>query len=210
MDEKKVRKILEALEAAIPDPRTELNWSNPFELLIATILSAQCTDEKVNQVTPRLFARFPTPQALAAADPAEVEEIIKPTGFFRQKARSIIACSQALVERFGGQVPQDMESLTSLPGVGRKTANLILGQAFGVPGVVVDTHVKRVARRIGFTTSQDPEEVEADLARWLPRSQWTSGSSRLLLHGRYVCLARRPRCSECPILKYCEYDNKTC
>ncbi|HXE73563.1 MAG TPA: endonuclease III [Candidatus Nitrosotenuis sp.] len=210
MDEKKVRKILEALEAAIPDSRTELNWSNPFELLIATILSAQCTDEKVNQVTPRLFARFPTPQALAAADPAEVEEIIKPTGFFRQKARSIIACSQALVERFGGQVPQDMESLTSLPGVGRKTANLILGQAFGVPGVVVDTHVKRVARRIGFTTSQDPEEVEADLARWLPRSQWTSGSSRLLLHGRYVCLARRPRCPECPILKYCEYDNKTC
>ena len=197
--------LLDRLEESIPSARTELNYGNPFELLVATMLSAQCTDERVNATTPALFARFPTPAALAQADPAEVEELVRSTGFYRNKTRSIMACSQELAERFSGGVPQTLEELVSLPGVGRKTANLMLGEAFGQPAVVVDTHVKRVAQRLGLSRSSEPDEIEVDLQQALPRERWWTGSSRLLLHGRYVCLARKPRCAECVLRDLCPF-----
>jgi len=198
-------KLLKRLEQSIPDYSTELRYRNPFELVIATILSAQCTDERVNATTPALFERFPTPAELAAADPAVVEELVKSTGFFRNKTRSIMACSAALDANFGGVVPETMDELVSLPGVGRKTANLILGEVFGKPGVVVDTHVKRVAQRLGLTRSTEPEEIEADLQAALPKKSWWPGSSRLLLHGRYVCVAKKPKCGECVLRDLCPF-----
>lgn len=175
---------------------------------MATILSAQCTDQRVNQVTPALFKRYPTAQHYAAVDPVELESRIRSTGFYKTKTRSIIACGKALAERFGGKVPSTMEDLVTLPGVGRKTANVILGACFHTPAVVVDTHVKRVAQRLGFTTSEDPDQIEQDLQRLIPSEQWTSGSERLLLHGRYVCVARRPRCEQCAIYTDCVYPGK--
>jgi endonuclease-3 len=191
------------LQISIPDPKVELKHSSPFELVIATILSAQCTDERVNQVTPLLFARWPGPEQLSLASPEQVEEVVRPTGFYRNKTKSIQACSAHLVDRFGGQVPQTMEELTSLPGVGRKTANLILGECFGKPGIIVDTHVGRVARRLHLTDKQDAEEVEMDLQKLLPKKDWSQGSSRMLLHGRYVCLAKKPRCGDCTLANLC-------
>ncbi len=181
----------------------ELNHRNPFELMIATILSAQTTDQRVNQVTPKLFERYPDAFALAAADPAEVEEIIKPTGFFRTKARTIIACARALVERFGGEVPPRMEDLVTLPGIGRKTANVILGVGFGIPGFPVDTHVIRLANRLKLVTSRDPVKIEAQITSVVPKSEWTELSLRLILHGRRICLARRPRCEVCVLSDIC-------
>ncbi|MBI3925555.1 MAG: endonuclease III [Armatimonadetes bacterium] len=196
--------ILKRLESSIPSYETELRHEDPFQLLMATILSAQTTDERVNQVTPTLFQRYPDPAALAAVDSSELEERIHATGFFRQKAKALKACSQGLVELFGGRVPDSLEELVRLPGVGRKTANLILGQAFGKPAVVVDTHVRRVARRLGLTAEEkDATRIELDLRAQLPEPAWWSGSSRLLLHGRYVCTARKPRCAECVLSDLC-------
>jgi endonuclease-3 len=172
-------------------------------MTIATILSAQTTDRAVNSVTPTLFERYPTAADLAAADPAEVERIIKPTGFYRAKARSIIACARALVDRFGGEVPGRMEDLVTLPGIGRKTANVILGVSFGVPGFAVDTHVIRLTNRLGLVATRDPVKIEALVTRMVPREEWTGLSLRLILHGRRICQARRPLCEQCVLNDFC-------
>jgi endonuclease III len=182
---------------------SELEHKNAFQMLIATILSAQTTDRSVNAVTPKLFARYPDAAALAHADPRQVEAIIKPTGFFHVKAKTIIACSAALVEHFGGEVPDRIEDLVTLPGVGRKTANVVLGVAFGLPGFAVDTHVTRLCNRLGLTKSRDPVKIEAQVTRLVPPSEWTGFSLRLILHGRRVCLARAPRCPECVLNDFC-------
>jgi endonuclease-3 len=205
---RRMARVLTGLARSIPEPRVELNHRSPLELLIATILSAQCTDQRVNQVTPALFKRFPTARHYAAANPVELESMIRSTGFYKAKTRSIIACGKALTERFQGQAPATMEELVTLPGVGRKTANVILGACFEQPAVVVDTHVKRVAQRLGLTSSEDPDQIEQDLQRLMPPEQWTAASQRLLLHGRYVCLARRPRCEQCVIYADCVYPGK--
>jgi endonuclease-3 len=205
---RRLARVLAGLARSIPQPRVELNHRSPLELLIATILSAQCTDQRVNQVTPSLFRRYPMARHYAAANSVELESMIRPTGFYKSKTRSIIACGKALTERFHGQVPATMEELVTLPGVGRKTANVILGACFDKPAVVVDTHVKRVAQRLGLTDSDDPDQIEQDLQRLMPREQWTNASQRLLLHGRYVCLARRPRCEQCAIYADCVYPAK--
>jgi endonuclease III len=186
----------------------ELDHHSPWELLVATILSAQCTDQRVNQVTPSLFKRYRRPAELATAYLPELEELIRSTGFFKNKAKHLVACGKAVTERFGEQVPHTMEELITLPGVGRKTANVILGTAFGQPSVVVDTHVKRVAKRLGLTRSDNPDLVEQDLQQLLPKSQWTAVSQHLLLHGRYVCLARKPQCRTCPIYRHCPWKEK--
>lgn len=176
--------------------------------MIATILSAQCTDQRVNQVTPELFRRYRTAAEYARANRAELERLIRPTGFFKNKAKSIIECCRALEERFGGTVPETMEALVSLPGVGRKTANVVLGNAFGKPAVIVDTHVRRVVQRVGLSASDDPDRIEEDLQRLMPPDEWTAGSQRLLLHGRYVCLARAPKCRECGLYDLCRWKMK--
>jgi endonuclease-3 len=196
--------VFERLHAAYPDAHCELDFSTPLELLVATILSAQCTDKRVNMVTPALFARFPTAESLAAADVAEVEELVKTTGFFRSKAKSIVGMARAVVAEHGGAVPREMEPLTRLPGVGRKTANVVLGNAFGInEGVVVDTHVGRLAVRLGFTGETDPVKVEAALAPLFPRETWTLLAHLLIAHGRRVCEARRPRCGACILADAC-------
>jgi len=191
------------LAEAYPDARCELDFTTPLELLVATVLSAQCTDVRVNQVTPRLFARFPDARSYLEADPEEIEEIIRPTGFFRQKTRSIQGIARALVERHGGQVPGRMEDLVALPGVGRKTANVVLGNAFGVPGITVDTHLGRLARRLGWTKETDPVKVEHAVGDLLERKEWTMASHRLVIHGRRVCHSRRPACGACPVADLC-------
>jgi endonuclease-3 len=182
---------------------TELSHDNPFQLLIATILSAQTTDRSVNLVTPALFARYPTADELAAADPAKVEQLIKPTGFFRAKTRAIISASRQLLELFGGEVPANMDDLVKLPGIGRKTANVILGVAFGEPGFAVDTHVGRLTNRLGLVSNRDPVKIEAQVCSMVPPEEWTGLSLRLILHGRRVCVARRPRCEECVLNDFC-------
>jgi len=182
---------------------TELAHEDPFQLVIATVLSAQTTDKMVNLVTPKLFARYPTPFDLAAADPAEVEAIIKPTGFFRAKTRRIIAASRTLVELFGGEVPGNMEDLLEIPGIGRKTANVILGVGFNVPGFAVDTHVIRLTNRLKLVSSRDPVKIERQVCSMVPKEEWTGLSLRLILHGRRVCIARRPRCEECILNDFC-------
>lgn len=177
---------------------------NAFELLVATILSAQCTDKKVNEVTPELFRRYPDAERLSKAVPAELERLIRPTGFFRAKSRSLIGMAQALVAEYGGEIPRDLDAMTRLPGVGRKTANVVLGTAFGIAsGVVVDTHVKRLCLRLGLTKATEPEKVERDLAAILPRREWVAFSHRMIAHGRAVCLAQRPRCAMCALEKIC-------
>jgi endonuclease-3 len=182
---------------------TELSHQNPFQLLIATILSAQTTDRSVNLVTPELFRRYPNAEALAAADPAVVEKLIKPTGFFRLKARRIISASRKLVELFGGEVPPRMEDLVKVPGIGRKTANVILGAGFDIPGFAVDTHVIRLTHRLKLVSSRDPVKIEAQVCSMVPKEEWTGLSLRLILHGRRVCIARRPRCEECVLNDFC-------
>lgn len=199
-----VREIRLRLGRAMENTVVELDFENPFQLLIATILSAQNTDKMVNRVTPALFRRYPTPAALAAAPQEDVEELVKATGFFRNKAKSVRTASQALVERFGGEVPRTLDDLVTLPGVARKTANVVLGNAFGIAsGIAVDTHAGRVARRLGLTTHDDPVKVEADLCAALPREDWIAGGSALVLHGRYVCTAKKPACAACPINELC-------
>jgi endonuclease-3 len=192
------------LSAAYPDAHCALDHRNAYELLVATILSAQCTDVRVNMVTPALFAKYPTASALAEADQGELEQLIKSTGFFRNKAKSLLGMARALVEHHGGNVPANMEELTKLPGVGRKTANVILGNAFGRnDGVVVDTHVTRLANRLGLTTETDPVKIESDLMRLFPQSQWTMLSHLLIEHGRRVCDARKPKCEVCVLADLC-------
>ena len=199
----RVTAILEGLQALYPDAGTELSFTTPLQLLIATILSAQCTDERVNRVTPVLFAKYPDAAALAHAPQADLEEVIRSTGFYRNKAKSIRACCADIVSRFGGQVPRTLEDLTSLHGVGRKTANVVLGNAFGIPGLVVDTHVARLSHRLGLTRESDPVKIEFALMPIIPKERWTLFSHWLILHGRRVCNARKPRCSTCPIAAYC-------
>jgi len=194
---------MEILNRTYPDARSALDFASPLQLLIATILSAQCTDARVNQVTPALFARYPDARALAEAPQEELEAVIRPTGFFRNKARAIRAASADIVSKHGGEVPRTLEELTGLHGVGRKTANVVLGNAFGIPGLVVDTHVTRVANRLGFTRNTDAVKIEHDLMAIVPRERWTVFSHWLILHGRAVCVARRPRCSVCPLLPHC-------
>jgi endonuclease-3 len=192
------------LKRAHPDAHCELNFRTPLELLVATILSAQCTDKRVNMVTPELFRRWPTVRALAEARQEEMEEAVKSTGFFRNKAKSIIAMANALVERHGGEVPRDMEALVALPGVGRKTANVILGNAFSInEGIVVDTHVARVSQRLALTKETDPVKIEEDLVRLYPREEWAMFSHVLIFHGRRVCEARRPECEVCVARDIC-------
>ena len=197
------RVVAEVLAEERPVVPVPLDHRNAYELLAATILSAQCTDVMVNRVTPALFARYPSPAALAAADPAELEEIIRRTGFYRAKARSLIGMAEAVEERFGGQVPGTMAELVTLPGVGRKTASVILGHWFDEPAIAVDTHVLRLSRRLGLSESDDPVRVEADLKEVWPRQMWADTGLRLIMHGREVCTARRPRCDECPLANAC-------
>ncbi len=196
--------IFKRLKRAYPDAHCELDYASPYQLLAATILSAQCTDKRVNLVTPALFERYPNAESLAMADPREVEELIKPTGFFRNKTKSLLGMAGGLLDRFGSSVPDRMEDLVTLPGVGRKTANVILGTAFDKPaGVVVDTHVGRVSRRLGLTRLSDPVKVESVLMKLFPQKHWTLLSHLLIFHGRRVCVARRPRCAECVLNDLC-------
>jgi endonuclease-3 len=200
--------ILRRLQAAYPAAAIELRWRTPFELLVATILSAQCTDERVNVVTRDLFQRYRTAEALARAEPARLEAEIRPTGFYRSKARSLLGMARALVERHGGQVPGALDALTALPGVGRKTANVVLGNAFGVPALAVDTHVFRVSQRLGLARSEDPEEIHDQLCQVIARPRWTQATHLLIVHGRRTCHARRPQCPGCPVRAVCPWPDK--
>ena len=200
---RRARRVDRLLAERYPDARCELDFRTPLELLVATVLSAQTTDVRVNATTPELFDRWPDAAALAGADLAELEEVLHPVGFFRAKARSLVGIGVALVERFGGEVPRRLEDLVTLPGVGRKTANVVLGNAFGVPGITVDTHVQRLSQRLGWTTSTDPVVIEAELGALLERREWTMASHRLIFHGRRTCFARRPACGACPVAALC-------
>lgn len=201
-------RLFKLLDEEIQNPKVALQSATPLQLLVATILSAQCTDARVNQVTPGLFVRYRTAEDYANADPVILEKEIRSTGFYKAKARNLIRCGQVLVSRFEGQVPRTMDDLITLPGVGRKTANVILGNCFGVPAVVVDTHVKRVAQRLGLADTDDPEKVEVALQHLLPKASWTRGSHQLLLHGRHVCRARAPQCQACRLYTLCPWEGK--
>ncbi len=200
---RRARRINRELAELYPDAHCELDFTTPFELLIATVLSAQTTDVRVNSVTPALFARYPDAAALAAAEREDVEKLIQPTGFFRAKTDSILKLSQALVDKFGGEVPGRLSDLVTLPGVGRKTANVVLGNAFGVPGITVDTHFARLSRRWGWTEHTDPVKIEADVAALFEKKDWTMLSHRVIWHGRRRCHARRPACGACPLARWC-------
>ena len=207
--QKRVNKILKILSNTYPDVKTALDHRSPLEMLIATILSAQCTDTRVNKVTKILFEKLQTARDFAEVPIEDLEEMIRPTGFYRNKAKSIKACCAALIEKHGGNVPDTLETLVQLPGVGRKTANVVLGSAFGVPGIVVDTHVKRVSRRIGLTEERDPVKIEFDLMHLIPKTDWINFSHQMIWHGRRLCPARKPKCPECPLNKLCDYPDKT-
>lgn len=196
-------KVVRALAREYPDAKCSLDHASPLQLLIATILSAQCTDERVNLVTPALFTRYPDAQAFAQADQAELEGLTQSTGFFRNKAKNIIGCCRAIVEKHSGEVPGTLGDLVALPGVGRKTANVVLGNAFAVPGLVVDTHVLRLSRRLGLTSATTPEKIELDLMKIVPPKEWVALGHRLIYHGRRVCQARSPRCEICVLAKHC-------
>jgi endonuclease-3 len=196
--------VLTRLRQAHPDARYELNWSTPFELLVATILAAQCTDERVNRVTATLFQKYRGPQAFAEANTPELEEDLKPTGFYKQKAKSVQGMSRELLAKFGGEVPRTIDGLVTLPGVARKTANVVLNTAFNLPsGIIVDTHVARVSQRLGLTKKEKPEEIEQELMKLVPQDQWTFFGPATVLHGRYTCTARKPKCAECPLNELC-------
>jgi endonuclease III len=200
---RRARMINRVLAQTYPDADIELDFETPLQLLVATILSAQSTDKRVNMVTPVVFTRYPDAAALAAADRAELEELIKPTGFFRAKSDSLIKLGSALAESFDGEVPPRLADLVTLPGVGRKTANVVLGNAFGIPGITVDTHVGRLSRRFGWTTQHDPEKVEVDIAALFPRRDWTQLCQNMIWHGRRCCHARNPACGACPVARWC-------
>lgn len=201
----RAKRIVKALFAAHPDAHCELDHHDAFELLCATILSAQCTDKKVNEVTPALFHRYPNAKKLAAAEPADLESMIRPTGFYRSKAKSLLAMARAVTDHHGGAVPRTMEDLVELPGVGRKTANVILGNAFDTPGIVVDTHVGRIAQRLGLTREKDPVRIENDLTELIPRKHWTQFSHAMIFHGRRICGARAPKCDVCTLSVDCPF-----
>ncbi|TLQ48269.1 endonuclease III [Streptomyces marianii] len=200
---RRARRINRELADVYPYAHPELDFLNPFQLLVATVLSAQTTDLRVNQTTPALFAKYPTPEDMAAAAPEELEELIRPTGFFRSKAKSLLGLSRVLRDDFGGEVPGRLEDLVRLPGVGRKTAFVVLGNAFGVPGITVDTHFMRLARRWKWTEQEDPVKIEAEIAEIFPKSEWTMLSHRVIFHGRRICHARKPACGACPITHLC-------
>ena len=206
--QKRVKEMIKLLSKEIRDSTIALKFSSPFELLLATILSAQCTDIKVNQVTEHLFKKYRSARDVAGANLTELEEEIRPTGFYRNKAKSIQNCCQNLVARFGGEVPKTLDELVTLPGVGRKTANVVLGNAFNIPGIVVDTHVQRVSQRIGLTKNDDPVKIEFDLMEIVPKEEWTHFSNLLVWHGRRTCVARKPLCAICAIRKLCDYGSK--
>ncbi|AZR72853.1 endonuclease III [Anoxybacter fermentans] len=203
----KVEKILIYLEEKYPEAVCSLNFKNPFQLLIATILSAQCTDKRVNVVTKDLFKKYPDAFAFANADPKELQEAIRSTGFYRNKTKNIISCCRDLVKKYGGEVPQTLEELTSLAGVGRKTANVVLGDAFNIPRIVVDTHVKRLSRRLGLTREENPEKIEFDLMKIIPTERWTKFGHQMIYHGRTICKARNPKCDSCGLVEICEYPS---
>ncbi|HEY2390975.1 MAG TPA: endonuclease III [Candidatus Angelobacter sp.] len=206
----RVKDILNRLDERYPNVRCALYHNNAWELVIATILSAQCTDVMVNKVTPVLFQRYPTPQAMAAATPEELEPILRPTGFYRNKAKSVVGASRAIVENFGGNVPDEMDKLLTLPGVARKTANVVLGSWYGkAVGVVVDTHVHRISRRLELTRADDPKNIEQDLMKIIPQNRWIDYSHQIIHHGRALCIARRPKCAECPLENICHAADKT-
>ena len=205
LTKQRITKITGILRRTYPDVKTALRHKNPVQLLVATILSAQCTDEQVNRVTPTLFKKLPTAKDFAEVSLSDLEGMIRSTGFYRNKAKSIKACCVALVERHGGKVPDNIEDLVKLPGIGRKTANVILGSAFGIPGIVVDTHVKRVSQRIGLTRESDPAKIEFDLMALIPKKDWIAFSHQMIWHGRALCKARKPKCPECPLLDLCDY-----
>jgi len=200
---RRARRINKELAELYPNAHCELNFSNPLELSVATILSAQCTDKKVNEVTPAVFARYPDAAAYAGAVREELEELIHPTGFFRAKTNNLIRLGQQLVERYDGQVPNSLEALVTLPGFGRKTANVVLGNAFDIPGITIDTHFLRLSQRWGWTVNSDPVKVEAEVAALIPRRDWTILSHRVIWHGRRMCHARRPACGVCPLVRLC-------
>jgi endonuclease-3 len=209
-DPKRVAAILVGLDAAYPDATCELNYSNAFQLLIATILSAQCTDVRVNQVTSELFRKYTKPEDFAYAAPTEIEKEIRPTGFFRNKTKSIMGASKGLIERFGGEVPRTMDEILTLPGVARKTGNVVLGTAYGIAsGVVVDTHVIRLSQRLDLTRNDDPKKIEQDLMKVIPENKWIKFSHQLIWHGRRVCAARKPKCAECNLESLCYSKDKT-
>ena len=200
----RVKSIVRVLKKIFPEAECALHHQSAFQLLVATILSAQCTDERVNQSTPELFRKYADAAALAASSQEDVERIVRPLGFFRNKAANIRSMAQGLLDRFKGEIPQDIEQLVSLPGVGRKTASVVLGTWFGIPsGVVVDTHVRRITNLLGLTTSQNPEIIERNMMQLVPKSEWINFSHRLIHHGRQTCIARRPKCSACALLRYC-------
>ncbi|MFZ5451902.1 MAG: endonuclease III [Thermodesulfobacteriota bacterium] len=205
----KIGPVLKILDEVYPDAHCTLDFTNPLELLVATVLSAQCTDVKVNQVTPAVFKKYPTAAAYAAAPLGELEEAFHPTGFFRQKAKSVQGICQTLVEHFGGQVPSSLEELVKLPGIGRKTANVILGNAFDIPGITVDTHLGRVSQRLGLTPNKDPVKIEFDLMPLVPQERWTKFSHQMIWHGRSLCSAKKPQCPVCPLRPYCDYGQQT-
>lgn len=200
---RRARRINRELARLYPDARIELNFTSALELLAAAILSARSTERNTNEVTRVLFAQYPTAAGYAAAQPAELEKLIQTTGYYRAKARTLIALGGALCDRFGGEVPDTLDAMVTLPGVGRKTANMVLGGAFGVPGIVVDTHVARLARRFGWTAQTGPDKIERDVAALLPRSEWTAASNRMTWHGRRVCHARKPACGACGVARWC-------
>jgi endonuclease-3 len=202
----RIRKILQKI---YPEAKTQLLHHNPFELLVATILSAQCTDKQVNQVTPVLFKRFKTPAEFARAPLTAIEQLIRPTGFFHNKAKNIKNCAKVLLDKHNGKIPQTLEALVKLPGVGRKTANVVLGAAFGIPGIVVDTHVARISNRLGLTANKNPVKIERDLMDLIPRRAWNDFCLRLIFFGRSTCTARRPKCPSCPVGKLCPWPHKT-
>ncbi|MDR3557290.1 MAG: endonuclease III [Syntrophobacteraceae bacterium] len=201
----KVKSILKILDEVYPDPKCSLDFHTPLQLMVATILSAQCTDERVNLVTPALFDKYPSAQAFARAPLEELEQEIRSTGFYHNKAMAIRESSKIIAERFGGEVPRDMETLVGLPGVGRKTANVILGNAFGIAGIAVDTHVSRVSARLGLTREKDRDKIEGDLNALLEKPRWVKFSHQLIQHGRKICAAKKPRCSLCPLRPHCDY-----
>lgn len=207
-DKARAGKIRKRLRLTYPEVTTQLHYRTSFELLVATILSAQCTDKQVNGVTHDLFKKFNTPKDFAKIPLESLEQLVRPTGFFRNKAKNIKACAQALVEKYHGKVPETLEELVLLPGVGRKTANLVLGAAFGIPGIVVDTHVARISKRLGFTESKDPVKIERDLMKIIPKKAWSDFSLHLVYFGREFCTARKPRCKTCPLIKLCPWPDK--
>lgn len=209
-DPQRVAAILAKLDEAYPNATCELKHENAFQLLISTILSAQCTDVRVNQVAETLYKKYPDPRAFAYATPSELEQEIRPTGFFRNKTKSVMGASKAIIEKFGGEVPRTMEEILTLPGVARKTANVVLGTAYGIPsGIVVDTHVQRIANRLDLTRNEDPKKIEQDLMQLIPKGKWIQFSHQIIWHGRRVCQARKPKCVECNMETLCYAKDKT-